>query len=140
MKIKRETDYAIRTLLYMSQNHKKIYTVREISKKTLVPREFLSKIIQRLRKSKIIKSKRGIKGGYFLTRKPSEISLLDVILIFEGPPAMNLCAIEKRYCSLQKTCSVHPVWIKIRKYAEKNFKKENFEKLSKRFKKISKLK
>lgn len=138
MRIKKETDYAIRTILYMSQNHKKIYTVREISKKTLVSREFLSKIIQKLRKSKIIKSKRGVKGGYFLTRKPSEISLLDVILIFEGPPAMNLCAIEKRYCSLSNTCSVHHVWLKIRKYAEKNFKKENFLKLSKRFKKLEK--
>ncbi len=136
MRIKRETDYAIRIVLYMSQNNKKIYSVKEISQKTLIPKEFLSKIIQKLKKEKILKSIRGIKGGYSLIKKPEEISLLDIILIFEGPPAMNICAVEKKYCNLSNICSVHPIWIEIRKYVEKKLKKENFYKLAKRYKKI----
>ncbi|MEO0270395.1 MAG: Rrf2 family transcriptional regulator [candidate division WOR-3 bacterium] len=136
MRIKRETDYAIRTILYMSQNHKKIYSVKEISQKTLVPKEFLSKIIQKLKKNRILKSIRGIKGGYSLTKKPEEISLLDIILIFEKSLAMNICAVEKKYCNLSNICSVHPVWVEIRKYVEKKLKKENFYKLAKRYKKI----
>ncbi len=136
MRIKRETDYAIRIVLYMSQNNKKIYSVKEISQKTLIPKEFLSKIIQKLKKNRILKSIRGIKGGYSLIKKPEEISLLDIILIFEGPPAMNICAVEKKYCNLSNICSVHPIWIEIRKYVEKKLKKENFYKLAKRYKKI----
>ncbi|MEO0290404.1 MAG: Rrf2 family transcriptional regulator [candidate division WOR-3 bacterium] len=136
MRIKRETDYAIRTILYMSQNNKKIYSVKEISQKTLVPKEFLSKIIQKLKKNRILKSIRGIKGGYSLTKKPEEISLLDIILIFEKSLAMNICAVEKKYCNLSNICSVHPVWVDIRKYVEKKLKKENFYKLAKRYKKI----
>ncbi|MEO0254067.1 MAG: Rrf2 family transcriptional regulator [candidate division WOR-3 bacterium] len=136
MRIKRETDYAIRIVLYMSQNNKKIYSVKEISQKTLIPKEFLSKIIQKLKKNRILKSIRGIKGGYSLIKKPEEISLLDIILIFEKSLAMNICAVEKRYCNLSNICSVHPIWIEIRKYVEKKLKKENFYKLAKRYKKI----
>lgn len=52
--------------------------VREIAAETEIPLPYLSKIFQRLAEAGIVESKRGYKGGVRLTRKPGEISLLEI--------------------------------------------------------------
>lgn len=131
MQITRETDYAIRCVLHLSYSPDKVTMVDEIAKERKIPKSFLAKILQKLARAKIVKSFRGIKGGFRLAKKPREITLLDVIEVIEGPVAMNKCAINKKICSLSNSCSVHPVWVEIRKDVEKRLRQQNFEKLIK---------
>lgn len=129
MQITRQTDYAVRCVLYLSKEYDRMASVSEISKHMHIPKSFLAKILQGLVKAGIVESSRGIKGGFQLAKGPKEISLLDVIEAIEGPVAMNRCAIDKRLCNLSNTCSVHPVWIEIRKEVEKRLRHYSFEKL-----------
>ncbi len=130
MQITRETDYAIRSVLYLSQNKENIKMIDEIAKAEDIPKTFLAKILQKLSKAKIVKSYRGIKGGFGLAKNPKKITLFDVVVAIEGSVAMNICAIDKGLCKFSDACSVHPVWQKLKKHTERFLKRYNFEKLS----------
>jgi Rrf2 family protein len=132
MQITRETDYALRCVNYLVGKTGTVTMVDEIANGMLIPKSFLAKILQKLTRAAIVKSHRGVKGGFELARRPKEITLLDVIEAIEGPVAMNICAIDTRLCGFSKTCSIHPVWIEIKKEVEKILRKKNFEKIQDR--------
>ncbi|MBI4688017.1 MAG: Rrf2 family transcriptional regulator [Nitrospirae bacterium] len=132
MQITRETDYAIRCVQYLSMSPDRIIMIDEISKAKMIPKSFLAKILQRLTKEGIVRSFRGVKGGFQLTKKPKEISILDVIVAIEGSVAMNKCAIDSRLCDLSNACTVHPIWIEMRKWLEDKFREYTFADLIKR--------
>jgi len=118
-------------VLYLSQYRGEVKVVDEIARAKSIPRVFLSKILQKLTKAGIVRSYRGVKGGFELARRPRDISLLDVIEAIDGPVALNICAIDKKMCSLSNTCSVHPVWVKLRRELERRLREYNFERLLK---------
>jgi Rrf2 family protein len=130
MFVTRKADYAIRSMLYLTKNQDRVVTVEEISKAMHIPATFLAKILQRLLKSNIIGSIRGIKGGFQLLKNPEDISLLEIIEIIQGKSAANICAIDDKKCSLSKKCTVHPVWVKIRKQVENELREQNFKELA----------
>jgi len=128
--ITRKTDYAIRCVLHLAESDKEVVMVTEIAKEREIPKSFLAKIMQELAKAGIVESLRGVKGGFKLAKKASDISLLDVVEIMEGSVAMNICAVDKGKCDFKSTCSVHPVWVEIRKDVEERLKQWSFAKLS----------
>ncbi|MGQ9619234.1 MAG: RrF2 family transcriptional regulator, partial [Candidatus Aminicenantia bacterium] len=124
------TDYAIRSVLYLSEN-RRIASVDKISKSMYVSKIFLAKILQKLEKAGILKSSKGRKGGFFIGKSPKKISLMEVIETIQGPLSINICAIDKGKCRLSRICSVHPVWVQIRKEIGEKLRKLDFERLSK---------
>ncbi len=129
MLITRETDYAVRTVLYLAREGNRIANVTEVAHAMHIPESFLAKILQRLTKSNILVSSRGVKGGFKLAKKPSEISLLDILMSIQGAATINLCVIDSKKCKLSATCSVHPVWVDIRKEIEKRLQKHTIDAL-----------
>ena len=91
-----------------------------------IPKTFLAKILQKLAKASVVKSYRGMKGGFERARPPKKMSLLDVIEAIQGPVIMNACAVDKRVCTFTNACSIHPVWVEIRKKVEKLLSRKNF--------------
>ena len=132
MEITRETDYAIRCILYLSHKQGEINMVEDIAREMQIPKSFLAKIVQKLARASLVKSFRGVKGGFQLARLPEEISLLDVMEAIEGDVSINVCALDQTLCGRSKTCSVHPVWVEIRKDFRKILKKYNFARLKNR--------
>ncbi len=126
MQITRETDYAIRCMYYLSGKKGGVTMVDEIARETDVPYSFLAKILQKLGKASLVKSRRGVKGGFELTRPPQEISVLQVIEAIQGPVAMNICAIDEVLCDRSGTCAIHPVWIELRREVEKFLGEKKF--------------
>lgn len=131
MYVTRKADYALRCVLFLSKAKNQVASVSEISKSMYIPQTFLAKILQRLVTVGIVKSIRGVKGGFQLAKKPKGINLLEVIEAIQGPSASNICAIERRKCNLSNRCTIHPIWMEIRKEVEKKLRKENFAKLAK---------
>jgi len=123
MLITRETDYAVRTVIYLAREGDRIANVTEVAHAMHIPKSFLAKILQRLTKNNILVSTRGVKGGFRLARKPTEISLFDIMMSIQGAATINLCVIDSKKCRLSTTCSVHPVWVDIRKEVEKRLQK-----------------
>ncbi len=129
LQIRRETDYAIRCIYYLAGKMDEVVMVDEISREMKTPKSFIAKILQKLSREDIVKSTVGVKGGFYLSKSPSRISLYDVIVAIEGPIAMNRCTVDKRSCSLSKTCKIHPIWVGVREGVEKVLKQTNFQKI-----------
>jgi Rrf2 family protein len=129
MLITRETDYAVRTVIYLAKDRDRNANVTEVAQAMHIPKSFLAKVLQRLVRHHILTSMRGVNGGFRLARKPSEISLLAIMEAIQGPAGINVCAIDSKRCRLSATCSVHPVWVEIRQELEKRLKKQTIDKL-----------
>ena len=113
MRISRETDYAIRCMLHLCGNAREVAMVDEIAQARDVPKSFLAKILQKLKRAKLVESFRGVKGGFRLARDPSGISLLDVIEAIQGDVGVNVCAVDELACDRSAECVVHPIWKKM---------------------------
>ena len=112
--ITRATEYAIRAILHMSrQPVGEIVYKKDICKAQEITPAFLTKILQPLIKDGIVGSQRGVGGGFYLTRDPAEITLLDIIKSQEGPVYLNQCLIEDGGCEREFFCPVHGAWAKI---------------------------
>ncbi len=131
MQITREGDYGIRSILYLSrQPFKKISFVNEISEEYKIPRSFLAKILQKLVKARIVRSYRGVKGGFSLAKQARDISLLDVLEAIEGKMHVNLCLMDKKKCNFSKQCPVSSVWLNVQTKVSDILKKTTFDELA----------
>ncbi len=130
MQITRETDYAVRCVHYLSRAYGRVIMVEEIAQEMCIPKSFLAKIVQKLSKAGILRSYRGVKGGFELSRHPGKITLLDVVVAVQGKIGINACAVDPKVCGFSSTCSIHPVWIEVRKKVENMLRKKNFADLT----------
>ncbi|MDP3730054.1 MAG: Rrf2 family transcriptional regulator [Candidatus Omnitrophota bacterium] len=105
--ISRNTDYAIRALCYMAAREKDTLSVTELVEALRIPRPFLRKILQALNKKGILKSRKGMDGGFSLARKSDKIYLVDLIEAFQGPLKLNECLFKKKVCPDRNSC-----WLK----------------------------
>jgi Rrf2 family protein len=128
MEITQETDYAVRCILYLARcSGGNPVMIETIAAEMGIPRSFLAKILQRLAKAELVKSFRGVKGGFQLNRPPSKISLLHVLEAIEGPVTMNRCTIEPQRCDFSSTCTVHPVWQTLQRLVADYLAKTTFD-------------
>ncbi len=119
MLVTRETDYAVRCVVYLAKEQDRIASVGEIAEQMHIPKSFLAKILQQLVREGIVESIRGVNGGFRLLKKPDHITLLEVLTAIQGIAPVNICAIDKRLCSMTSHCGVHPVWLEIRREIER---------------------
>lgn len=139
MKLNQATDYAFRMVLYMSllPFETKI-TGSELAKTLNIPERFLLKIMRNLTKEHIMKSYRGVDGGFALYRHPREISLLDIVEAVEGPAYMQRCLYDPYSCTrgCEGVCSVRDAFGSIQESVLTQMKEVNFETLAKKEKKL----
>ncbi|NIQ95397.1 MAG: Rrf2 family transcriptional regulator [Desulfuromonadales bacterium] len=115
MLITRATEYAIRALLYLAKHPQgEIVLKKDICRAQDITPAFLTKILQPLIKAGVVGSQRGVGGGFYLLKDPSEVSLLDILEAQEGPLALNQCLEHDKTCERQQTCGVHGAWKEIR--------------------------
>lgn len=129
MLVTRETDYAVRTVLYLAQDPDQQASATDIAHAMQIPRSFLSKILQRLVRSRILTSSRGARGGFRLALPPTDISLHSIMEAIQGPACINVCAVDKRRCGLSDNCMVHPIWLKMRQEVEATLRDQTIDKL-----------
>lgn len=101
-------EYALRAIVHLAHISPSACTTEQIAGATKVPKAYLVKVLQSLIRGGLVHSQRGVGGGVSLKRKPSEISLLDVVnsvepicRITECPLGIsshgtNLCPLHKR--------------------------------------------
>jgi len=113
--ITRNTDYALRALCFIAQN-KKITTVSELVKKLNIPYPFLRRILQQLSRKKFLKSYKGKKGGFILDKSINNLSLLDLINIFQGRFKLNECLLKNKTCPKIRNCVLRKKIKKLENY------------------------
>ena len=104
--ITRDSDYAVRALSYIAKRKKKIVSVKELADNLKIPQPFLRKILQILNRKKILKSYKGIGGGFMLSDAPGKIFVTDIMRIFQGPIKFSEHLFKKNACPHVKTCAL----------------------------------
>ncbi len=78
-------DYALRALLELSKRYGAGPTrVQEIATSQEVPARFLEAVLADLRRAGLVESRRGVKGGYWLARRPDTVSVAEVVRLVDG--------------------------------------------------------
>lgn len=86
MKISKKAEYAIRAVTAMSRAPVgTTFAIQEISKSERIPLKFLEQILVILKNGGLLRSRRGVGGGYRLNLPPSQITLRDVVYAIDGP-------------------------------------------------------
>ena len=111
MQITRATDYAVRVMIHLaSLPHGSRVRHLELSQATGVSVHFLSKVLQQLVRSGVIRSQRGSGGGFSLAVAPERVSLLNIVEAMEGPVHLNQCLEEGPSCERKSWCPAHRIW------------------------------
>jgi Rrf2 family iron-sulfur cluster assembly transcriptional regulator len=81
--------------------------VKEIAERTHLPQPYLEQILLSVKGAGLVRSKRGVGGGYVLARPPQEITLADIVAAVEGPQI--LMAEHPDHC--EGHCILQEVWV-----------------------------
>ncbi|MBQ9888335.1 MAG: Rrf2 family transcriptional regulator [Bacteroidales bacterium] len=118
--LSRKTRYAIMALTALARKYGEgPVAMPSIAKEKSIPLRFLEGILLQLRKKGIVDSTRGVEGGYFLVKKPSEVNIAEVVEEMEGSvrfvSCIDLCG-EDTGCEFgwdMETCNIRKVFSKI---------------------------
>jgi Rrf2 family protein len=97
MKISRRGLYGIRAMCHLAEKYGQgVVQIREVATVEAIPAKFLEGILLELKHAGVVRSRRGIDGGYALSRPPNEIFMGSVIRTLDGPLAPMGSAAELR--------------------------------------------
>jgi Rrf2 family protein len=116
MKLSTKGKYGVRAVYEIARQYGKgPLTIKEIADRQGISFSYLEQILHRLGKAGLIESVRGPAGGYLLARKPSELTIGDIVRTLEGPIALSHCLEpgESGDCYQADDCVARMVWAKV---------------------------
>jgi Rrf2 family nitric oxide-sensitive transcriptional repressor len=102
------TDYALRSLLYLSWHDDHPCTVEEVARYFRISADHVTKVMQHLARKGYIRSRRGRRGGAVLARAPEEIRLGDILRDFEQIALLE-CLQAEGVCVIERVCRLKRV-------------------------------
>lgn len=114
LRITKETDYGIVLLIFFARAAwGSMHNARDLAADARLPLPMASKILKRLARYGILESHRGVKGGYSLARRPSVISVAEIIEALDGPIGLTECSVSS--CDRENGCPGRGPWQRINK-------------------------
>jgi Rrf2 family protein len=110
--LSRKSKYGLKALLVLAQEKgTRPVLISELAARDAIPKKFLEAILLELKRHGVVESRKGRGGGYFLRRKPAEITFGEVIRVLDGPLAAVPCVSKLAYmkcveCVDEQTCGV----------------------------------
>jgi Rrf2 family protein len=134
MRYTTKTEYAVICLAHMAKKEwPGASTVREIAEHEGFSVPFTEKILQALRRAKIVASQQGNKGGWTLVRPASEITLKEIVEAIEGSTFEAFCDPKRRgsiVCTHYSICKLKPIWYKTKSTLDELFTKITLDKIA----------
>jgi Rrf2 family protein len=130
--LSRTSQYAVQALIYIAtQPAGEPVLNRDIAERLNVPAAYLAKILQNLCKQGVLDSFRGRLGGFCLRDGMHKTSLMQVLLLTEGPDFTKNCILGLKECSDQTACPMHFKWAPVKKKIITMLQDMNLEELAK---------
>ena len=115
LRLSKKADYALIAMKHLAlRADRGSSSAREIAGLYDIPIELMAKVLQRLVQKGLLESHQGTRGGYKLSRMPSQISVADVIQAIEGPVTVTACTTEEGQCEQFSKCNVRDPLFRVR--------------------------
>lgn len=133
MRISTKGRYAVRALVELAtQDSNSPIMLSLIASRQNIPQRYLIQIFSSLRKSGLVHSIRGAKGGFQLGNQPKDITLEDIISSAEGPIELVSCIQgEEENCSRGSDCATQGIWRQVNERVKSVFKSITLEEMVK---------
>jgi Rrf2 family transcriptional regulator, cysteine metabolism repressor len=135
MRLSTKGEYASRAMLELSLHHEEAALhIRDISTAQGIPERFLEQILLQLKRAGYLRSRKGPKGGYFLAKHPSQISVAEVIRVMDGPLAPIDCVSVTAHepCAREGFCGLKGLWKEVRDAVAEILERTTFEDMARR--------
>jgi Rrf2 family iron-sulfur cluster assembly transcriptional regulator len=114
MRVSSKGDYACRALLSLTLHASDPgpTSVRDIAERTAIPQPYLEQILLALKGAGLVRSKRGVGGGYVLARLPDEIRLSEILAAVDGPISLGDFGDPHQdgSCNHEGQCVLYAIW------------------------------
>ena len=102
--ITRDTDFAIQALTYICEKGEEPISALTLSEKLKMPYPFLRGILQKLKGAGYLNSSKGKTGGFTLAKSAEQVTLLEILELFQGEVAVGQCFQKNHNCSRKRVC------------------------------------
>lgn len=112
MKVSTKGRYGLRAMMDLARHHvdgKPVF-LSDIAKRQDISEKYLEHIFSALRAAGLVTTVRGRKGGFLLTKSPSEITASSIITILEGPCVLVDCVSKPKTCNKSEACAARDIW------------------------------
>ena len=114
MKLTSAADYAVRAMIHLACLPESDFVLRtDIAAAQRIPTSFMATILRSLVRGGLLRSSRGVNGGFALSRPASEIQMLEIVEAIEGPLALADCTPNGKGCSWHHECPAAVVWCRL---------------------------
>lgn len=112
MQFTKAEEYGLLGVIYLAEKDQSAVTpLSEISEAKKIPEKFLAKIFQSLSRTGIVRSHRGVRGGFTLGKDPETISVKDVVESIQGPYHLMKCIDDAGICDESDFCALRELLI-----------------------------
>jgi Rrf2 family protein len=108
------TAYGIRALAYLANHPHGPCGLQQIVDHEKIPPVYLRKVLGELRRHRLLRSVKGIHGGYELARPAESITLWEVFRVLDPDPYLDGCILGHGACSPESACALHEEWLQLR--------------------------
>ncbi|HOF14298.1 MAG TPA: Rrf2 family transcriptional regulator [Spirochaetota bacterium] len=113
MRLSTRSRYGVRMMFEFALNYDKgpVY-LKDVAAIQGISFKYLSKLVIPLKSAKLLKSVRGVHGGYMLAQRPEDITIRKIVQILEGDVSLVECAENPEACSRYAECVARSIWEK----------------------------
>ncbi len=117
MKFSTRSSYGLRAMVKLARNyHQGPYSLHKLAKEERISLPYLERLIGKLKRANLVKSTKGLKGGYELAKPPKNIKVGEIFEVLEGSLAPFFCVTEKGMLICKsKHCAGKRVWQQLQK-------------------------
>ena len=111
MKISTKGRYGLRILIDLAMHDPaKPRLIRDIAQSQQISEKYISRLVIDLRRARLVRSVRGVNGGFHLAKAPEKITLLEILETMEGPISVVDCVRSPEKCPRRKLCPARDIW------------------------------
>ena len=110
LRIGKMTDYATVILGRMATDDERLHAATALAEATHIAAPTVSKVLKQLQRAGLVRSVRGLHGGYQLARSASEITAVQILDAVDGPVILTDCSAGAGVCGIESHCHVSTAW------------------------------
>lgn len=134
MQFTKAEEYGLIGVIYLARQPRgAVVSLGEIARSEKIPDKFLAKIFQNLTKAGVVKSHRGVRGGFSLAKTPGKISMGEIVQSVQGDVDPMKCIFENKPCIRVDNCPIRRICLDARKQMFAVYNRHSLKELAEKY-------